>query len=108
MSPLWRLPMKPIAVCSRKGGSAKTTVVCELATVAGGTIVDLDPQGSATAFWKKRSADRPSCVSGTDTSKLASFLRAGGDGVAFIDTPPSVTKEVQDAVAVASLCLIPV
>src|SRR3954454_18843216 len=100
-------PMIPVTICSRKGGSAKTTLACELATIAGGTIIDLDAQGSATAFWKKRSAELPACVSGSDTSKLASFLR-GGEGLAFIDTPPSVTQEVQDAIAVASLCIIPV
>src|SRR4051794_32925282 len=99
--------MVPIVICSRKGGSAKTTLACELATVAKGLIVDLDTQGSATAFWKKRTAEVPRCVTSADTSKLAALARAG-EGFAFIDTPPSVTKEVQDAVAVAALCLIPV
>jgi chromosome partitioning protein len=99
--------MTPIVICSRKGGSAKTTIACELATLARGLIVDLDSQASATAFWKKRQAELPRCVSGSDTSKLAGLDRAG-DGYAFIDTPPSVTKEVQVAVGVASLCIIPV
>src|SRR5438067_11986235 len=99
--------MVPIVICSRKGGSAKTTLACELATIAQGTILDLDAQASATAFWKKRTAELPRCISGSDTSKLASFLRTG-DGYAFVDTPPSVTKEVSDAVAVATLCIIPV
>src|SRR4051794_4939476 len=102
---VWRsLPMTPIAICSRKGGSAKTTLACELATVSGGTIVDLDSQASATAFWKKRVAEHPRCVSGTDTGKLAG-LRRLGEGYAFIDTPPAVTREVQEAIAVADLCL---
>src|SRR4051812_31453233 len=100
-------PMIPVTICSRKGGSAKTTLACELATLAGGTIVDLDSQASATAFWKKRKADVPRCVTGSDTGKLAGLSRTG-EGYAFIDTPPAVTKEVQDAVAVARLCIIPV
>ena len=99
--------MKPIVICSRKGGSAKTTIACELATLAKGLIVDLDSQASATAFWRKRSADLPRCVTGGDSRKLSGLLQAG-DGHAFIDTPPSVTREVQDAVAVAALCIIPV
>src|SRR3954447_4479206 len=75
---VWRsLPMTPIAICSRKGGSAKTTLACELATLSQGLIVDLDTQASATTFWKKRKAELPRCVSGGDSRKLSSLMETG-------------------------------
>ena len=58
--------MFPAAIISRKGGAAKTTLACGLA-VAGEreghatALVDLDPQGSASAWDNLRVADTPRC-----------------------------------------------
>ena len=59
-----RSRIRTIALVARKGGSGKSTIATALAVaheLAGGraVVVDLDPQGSATAWGALREADRP-------------------------------------------------
>jgi len=56
--------MKVIGLLSRKGGVGKTTLAVHLAVLAqqGGQrtlLIDLDPQGSAAAWWRAREAVTP-------------------------------------------------
>ena len=58
--------MFTVALISRKGEAGKTTLVCDHAV--GGereglatALVDLDPQGSASAWANLRVADTPHC-----------------------------------------------
>ena len=61
--------MFTVALISRKGGAGKTTLACGIA-VAGErarlttALVDLDPQGSASAWASLRVADTPAVISG--------------------------------------------
>ena len=58
------LPMKVLGLLSRKGGSGKTTIAIHLAVMAQASgrrvlLIDLDPQGSAAAWWQARSEATP-------------------------------------------------
>ncbi len=74
--------MFTVAVISRKGGAAKTTLVCGLA-VAGKReglatpMVDLDPQGSASAWANFRSPIPPAVISGYSAQLPALLARRG-------------------------------
>src|SRR5947207_5871944 len=52
-----------IAVCAQKGGAGKTTIAAHLAVQAGmmghgpAVLVDTDPQGSLTEWWRARDDD---------------------------------------------------
>ena len=106
---LWRSDavMKTLGLLSYKGGVGKTTLALHLAVLAqeAGSrvlLVDLDPQGSATAWWQVRETDTPA-LEAPDPGRLASLLataKASGIDLAVIDTRPSVEA---DAVQVASL-----
>ena len=105
-----RLRLRTVALVARKGGSGKSTIATALAVaheLAGGraVVVDLDPQGSATAWGTLREADRPVVVA-AQARRLQPVLDAARDGGAdltIIDTPPALA----DAARVADLALIP-
>ena len=63
--------MKTLGILSRKGGVGKTTIAIHLAVLAHeaglrSLLVDLDPQRSATQWWRARAAEAPPLVE-TDT-----------------------------------------
>ena len=99
--------MRTLGLLSRKGGVGKTTLAIHLAVKAQESglrvlLIDLDPQGSAAAWWQAREGDTPA-LEVTEPGKLSELLKtAQGVGIdlAIIDTRPSVEA---DAVQVASL-----
>jgi chromosome partitioning protein len=99
--------MKVLGLLSRKGGVGKTTLALHLSVLAqdGGLrvlLVDLDPQGSAAAWWQAREKDTPQ-LEVTKPGQLGDLLetaRGAGVDLVIIDTRPSVEA---DAVQVASL-----
>ena len=99
---------------ARKGGAGKSTLAVGLAVaheLAGGTaaVVDLDPQGSATAWGALREADRPAVVP-AQARRLQPVLdaaRNGGADLTIIDTPPALVDAARAAVRAADLVLIP-
>jgi chromosome partitioning protein len=105
--------MKAIGLLSRKGGVGKTTLAVHfgvLAQQAGrALLVDLDPQGSAAAWWRAREAETPQLVE-TAPAELRGILDAAkGDGVdlVVVDTRPSVEADVAHVAALADLVLVP-
>ena len=106
--------IRTIALVARKGGSGKSTFATALAVaheLAGGraVVVDLDPQGSATAWGALREADRPVVVA-AQARRLQLVLDAARDGGAdlvVIDTPPALVDAALAAARVADLVLIP-
>lgn len=106
--------MLTLAVISQKGGTGKTTLSLTLAVAAdlagrGAVVVDLDPQGSATAWHDSREADAPMVVP-TPASRLAQVLataREAGGELALIDTAPHSEAGALAAAREADLVLIP-
>jgi chromosome partitioning protein len=87
--------MKILGLLSRKGGVGKTTLALHLSVMAQDAglrvlLIDLDPQGSAAAWWQAREADTPQ-LDVAQPGQLEGFI---------IDTRPSVEA---DAIQVASL-----
>lgn len=104
-----------IAICNTKGGVGKTTLTASLAVRAAKeskrvALVDLDPQGSLTAWWDRRGiSDNPVVLRDVDTASDAvdRLEQTGWDWV-FIDTPPAFFQLLQDAIEVADLVIIPI
>jgi chromosome partitioning protein len=103
-----------ISIASSKGGVGKTTLASALAVRAARdsprvAMVDLDPQLSLAAWWKRRGGSKnPQIFSGADTASDAveALERDGWDWV-FVDTPPAFLATIQDAIENADLALVP-
>ena len=103
-----------IAVLSQKGGAGKTTIACGLAVASetrneATVLVDLDPQGSASAWNDLRHADEP-IVTATQGHRLTQVLKAAkeaGAERAVIDTPPHTVDTALVAANESDLILIP-
>ena len=106
--------MQVLGLISRKGGSGKTTLATTLAVLGEQTglrslLVDLDPQGSAAAWWKARDASTPPLVE-TRPGRLKEILNgAEGDGfdLVVVDARPSVERDVAHVASLADLVLVP-
>jgi chromosome partitioning protein len=117
MSAIATSPFKVITLASRKGGTGKTTLAINLATIANRSehacVVDMDPQKS-TEVWKRlRAQDEtlPKLSIGSSRPsglpQLLQELRRRNTRWVFIDTPPNLAALVEVAVEHADLVLIP-
>ena len=109
-----RLRLRTVALVARKGGAGKSTLAVALAVaheLAGGraVVVDLDPQGSATAWGALREADRPVVVAAQARrlQPVVDAARDGGADLVVIDTPPALADAALAAAYVADLVVIP-
>ena len=106
--------MKTIAIASRKGGSGKTTTAVHIAGLAdedgGCVIVDADPQGSASAWYELREAERPYVVAAPQNGIRGVTETAQAEGFAWslIDLPPHNEASISEAMRLADLVLVPV
>lgn len=107
--------MVVIAVANSKGGTGKTTLASALAVRAAReskrvAMVDLDPQKSLVAWWKRRGrSDNPTIFEGADTAGDAvEALELDGWDWVFLDGPPSYLGVIQDMIEAADFTLIPV
>lgn len=107
--------MNVIAVVSQKGGAGKTSFCAHLAVEVqrqkkSVAWIDMDPQGSLTSFYREREAETPLLLQ-SDAKSLKEHLRlCEQDGIefVFIDTPPSTSKAVTEAVKRCHFALVPV
>jgi chromosome partitioning protein len=105
--------MKVICLLAQKGGTGKTTLCLHLAVLANelgrdAVILDIDPQGSSSAWWRRRRADHPEverCGAQDLAEKLAELEQQGRDLV-LLDTAPHSSHEAATAVMRADLVLI--
>lgn len=109
--------MKTIAFVTQKGGAGKTTLAASLAVAAeqAGEVVallDLDPQGSLTAWGENREADTPAFDS-LDASLVRQLddiltrLAKQGFTVTILDTAGIDGAGTHLAISAADLSLIP-
>ncbi len=106
--------MKVLGLLARKGGVGKTTLALHLAVTAQAAgqrvlLVDLDPQASASAWWKAREADTPA-LEATQPAQLGALLdtaRGAGITLAVIDTRPSAEADAVQVAALADYLLVP-
>jgi chromosome partitioning protein len=107
--------MKVVVIAARKGGSGKTTLVGHLAVQserAGqgpAALIDIDPQGSLSAWWNGRAAPTPVFAQTTSEGLAGDVarLRALGIKTLFIDTPPALSETISEVVKLADLVVIP-
>lgn len=105
--------MRVLVLASRKGGAGKTTIACHLAVEAERAgagpvaLLDTDPMRGAVLWWEARQAETPALFRGSLAAAVPD-LRQRGFRLLVVDTPPSTGPEVAEAVAAASLVVIPV
>lgn len=108
--------MKTISFVTQKGGTGKSTLALNLAVAAEAdghkvVMIDLDPQGTAAAWYESRVAETPALLNHNQAGKLPETLAQlakGGYTLAVIDTPGVDSPATRDAMSAADLCLIPV
>ena len=106
--------MRVISFVTQKGGSGKTTLAfcCAVAAQEKGKraiILDMDPQGTATAWFKDRESDAPT-LANIKSSELAEAInkaKKAGYDLVFIDTPGRDEPATAAAIRAADLCIIP-
>jgi chromosome partitioning protein len=109
---------KVLTLAQQKGGAGKTTLVAQLATtfMAGGrsvALVDIDPQGSLTRWFKVREAAGKAgrmsltAVTGWRAQATVEKLKATNDLV-LVDSAPHAEIEAKIAVRVADLIVVPI
>ncbi|MGH6719576.1 MAG: division plane positioning ATPase MipZ [Alphaproteobacteria bacterium] len=107
--------MRVVVFASQKGGSGKSTLAGHLAVQAQRAgcgpvaIIDTAPLGTLAAWHGVRKADAPTFVSTTPAHLAAELanLRRLGTRLVVIDTPPTATATIRDAVGHADLVIIP-
>jgi cellulose biosynthesis protein BcsQ len=105
--------MNVLVFASRKGGSGKSTLAAHLAAhVAKPSrptlLIDGDPQGSLTLWHELRGQEELALKRGVRT--LADTLKGAareGYAWAFIDTPPTRSAAVVEAIRHATMVIIP-
>ncbi len=108
--------MRVIAVASQKGGSGKTTIcghlgiAAEEAGAGPSVYIDTDPQGSLAQWWNAREAEAPAFVQAPALNLDAALetLRADRFRLAFIDTPPVISRDIDHVIRRADLVVVPV
>ena len=106
--------MFTIALANQKGGSGKSTLAECLAVAAcldgkEAAILDIDPQGSAYKWAKRREDPNPPVLSVTPASYEDEWgkLKAAGADLVIFDTPARLDENTGRAIEIADLVVIP-
>jgi chromosome partitioning protein len=110
-----KMPAMPaiITLAHQKGGVGKSTTTLNLYSYFASAgikvvIVDIDPQGSISAFVDFVGGDRFQLIRRGDFSSFADLLeKVQGFELVIIDTPPYLSQELIDIVAISNLVIIP-
>jgi len=109
-----------ITIAQQKGGAGKTTLAAHLAIAWVGqghsvALVDIDPQGSLTAWHASRAERFGDGKLGLDFAAITGWRtaaeverRARDHDIVVIDSPPHAETEAKLAIRAASLVVIPV
>jgi chromosome partitioning protein len=106
--------MFTVAIVNQKGGSGKSTLTECLAVAAtldnqASAILDLDPQGTAYSWSKRRESENPPVLSVTAANYRDQWnaLREAGADFVVIDTPARLQDTVLNAADIADLVIVP-
>lgn len=106
--------MRTITFVTQKGGSGKTTLAtnCAVAAERSGLktlVLDLDPQGSAEAWYQDREDETPKLVhvSGAELAKAVKGAEQNGFDLVIIDTPGRDEPLTASAIRIADFCVVP-
>ncbi len=106
--------MRVITFVTQKGGSGKTTLAtsCAVAAEQAGLkalILDMDPQGSAEAWYQDREADtaRLARVTSSELDLAIKKAKTAGFQVVMIDTPGRDDPATAAAIRVSDICVVP-
>ncbi len=107
--------MQVVSLVTQKGGTGKSSLAVSLAVAAAESglkvaVLDIDPQGTAGEWYKRRTAEAPEVHSLYWTylsSRLYDFDRQGWD-LAIVDTPGADSHAASAAMREAHFCLLPV
>jgi chromosome partitioning protein len=106
--------MFTIAVVNQKGGSGKSTLSQCLAVAAylddkGVAILDMDPQGSAYKWAKRREDPNPVVMSVTPANHGDEWqrLKDAGANLVIFDTPARLSDHTSGPIQLADLVIIP-
>jgi chromosome partitioning protein len=107
--------MKTLVLHTPKGGSGKSTIAREIATMsarsaASTALADLDPQGTTAGWYQRRQSADPALVDlgpPPFAVKMDSLARAGLE-LLVIDTPPAQPPFLPALLTRADIVLVPV
>jgi chromosome partitioning protein len=107
--------MQVVSFVTQKGGTGKSSLAVSLAVAAVESglkvaVLDIDPQGTAGEWYKRRIAEAPEVHSLPWTylsSRLYTLDRQGYD-LAILDTPGADSHAASGAMREAHFCLLPV
>lgn len=108
--------MKIITFASQKGGTGKTTLLCNVATQFDNVnILDLDPQQNTKEWFdlrNKRKSEDCQCIDINKVQNLSLLLKEiksiNDDSILFIDTPPHTNKISEEAIKYSDVVFIPI
>ena len=99
---------------AQKGGTGKTTLAVHLAVEAlreGAKVllVDIDPQASATRWWRRRAASQPDLVQGDGDAlpRLLAEAEHRGYDLAIVDTAPHSSQDATISARLSDRVCIP-
>lgn len=105
--------MNVLVFASRKGGSGKSTLTAHLAAHAAKPsrptlLIDADPQGSLTLWHQLRGEENPAIKrGGRGISEIVKAAEKDGYEWVFIDTSPTKSAAIVEAISCATLVVIP-
>ena len=106
--------MITISLVNQKGGSGKSTLAECLAVASyldgkATAIIDLDPQGSAYRWYKRRQAEDPVVLSATPANCEDEWqrLKEAGAELIIFDTPARLNEQTGKAIELSDLVVIP-
>jgi chromosome partitioning protein len=107
--------MRTLTLHTPKGGSGKSTIAREIATMAAKAgrkvaLADLDPQGTTTGWYQRRQNPEPALVKVSPAAVRAGLadLASAGFDLLVVDTPPASPPFIPALLALADMVLVPV
>jgi chromosome partitioning protein len=108
-------PVRIVSLVTQKGGTGKSSLAVSLAVAAAESglrtvVLDIDPQGTAEEWFKRRTAEAPAVHSISWANLSSRLYKLGHQGyeLAIIDTPGADGHAALEAMKEAHFCLLPV